>query len=139
MHSFLYNVAKTYYENIVNNNDNDIRFSDIAFIFPNKRSGLFFKKELKNIATKNIFLPQIFDINSIVLKNSNKVIASDIELLLTLYEAYSEIKGEENKIEELHKFTNLGFSLIKDFDEIDKYRIDTDIFFKNIEVYEGIE
>ena len=133
MHSFLYNVAKTYYENIVNNNDNDIRFSDIAFIFPNKRSGLFFKKELKNIATQNIFLPQIFDINSIVLKNSNKVIASDIELLLTLYEAYSEIKGEENKIEELHKFTNLGFSLIKDFDEIDKYLIDTDIFFKNIE------
>ena len=86
MHSFLYNVAKTYYENIVNNNDNDIRFSDIAFIFPNKRSGLFFKKELKNIATQNIFLPQIFDIHPNVLQNFKKVISRDKKLQITLYE-----------------------------------------------------
>lgn len=139
MNPFLYNVAKTYYDNIVKKNDNNIRFSDIAFIFPNKRSGLFFKKALKEIADRNIFLPRIFDINSFVLNNVHKVIASDIELLLTLYEAYREIKGEANKIEELNKFTNLGFSLIKDFDEIDKYLIDTDVFFNNIEDLQNLK
>lgn len=132
MNSFLYKVAYTYYENIVNNSDNNLNFNEIAFVFPNKRSGLFFKEELKNIATKNIFIPKTFDINSLVLHSTNKVIANDIELLLTLYNAYCEIKGDGKNIEELNKFTNIGFSLIKDFDEIDKYLVDTDIFFKNI-------
>ena len=45
MTPFLYRIAETYYK------ENSGNLSDIAFVFPNRRAGVFFQKYIAQVAT----------------------------------------------------------------------------------------
>ena len=107
--------------------------SQLLFVFPNRRAGLFFRKELLALVKKPIFAPDITDINSLAATISPLQKANDIELLFALYESYVHVRSQHTEeIETIDAFVPFGTTLLGDFNEIDKYLIDTKLLFSNI-------
>lgn len=107
--------------------------SRTTFIFPNRRAGLFFKRELLKYSEKVIFSPCVTDINSFAQSQTSLRKANDIQLLLMLYQSYVHIRAEhDDNIEKLDAFIPFGLNLLADFNEIDKNLVDVRALFTNI-------
>lgn len=123
MNGFLYSVTDFLYKKHQQN------ISEFTIVFPNRRAGVFFTKYLSEIANKTMWMPQIFTINELVQKLSNLQLADKLSLTFELYKNYKSIyKTSEN----FDDFYFWGEMLLNDFDDIDKYLIDTDDMFQNI-------
>ena len=123
---FLQQIAKIYAEKLTPT-------TQLLFVFPNRRAGLFFRKELLSLIQKPIFAPEITDINSLATTISPLRKVNDIELLFALYESYAHIRSQHNEeIESIDAFIPFGTTLLGDFNEIDKYLIDAKLLFSNI-------
>ena len=123
---FLQQIAKIYAEILTPT-------SQFLFVFPNRRAGLFFRKELLSLVKKPIFAPDITDINSLAALISPLQKANDIELLFALYESYVHVRSQHtDEIESIDAFIPFGTTLLGDFNEIDKYLVDTKLLFSNI-------
>lgn len=104
-----------------------------TFVFPNRRAGLFFRKELLNFSKQTAFAPNITDINSLLYALSELHKANDIQLLFLLYQSYVKIRSQHSdKIDSIDSFVPFGTTLLADFNEIDKYLIDVKQLFTNI-------
>ena len=57
MTPFLYRIAQAFYKKYGN------EISRLAFVFPNRRSGIFFQKYLAEVSGKPIFSPKVTTIN----------------------------------------------------------------------------
>ena len=101
----------------------------LAFVFPNRRSGIFFRKYLSEVATKPIFSPSILTINDLFHKLNPKQQADRIKLLFMLYDIYIRQSGSEETFDD---FVYWGEMLLNDFDDIDKYLIDAKQLFTNV-------
>ncbi|MCK0133245.1 PD-(D/E)XK nuclease family protein [Arenibacter sp. S6351L] len=100
---------------------------DLILILPSKRAGTILRTTLANTADKTIFSPKIYSIEGFVEQISHLQTASNMEQLFTLYKAYSSMEyGEKDNF---YTFSKWGQTLLQDFNEIDRYLIDTkDIF-----------
>lgn len=135
---FLKSVAKAY----------SSRYSDLSefcFLFPNKRSGTFFLKYLKEESGKHTILaPEIKTITEFVADLSGRVVASRLDLIFMLYECYCELRNispsddPEKGAEDFEQFRNWGETVISDFNEVDQYLADPEIVFKNIKDFREI-
>ena len=86
--------------------------SRTTFIFPNRRAGLFFKRELLKYSNNVIFSPCVTDINSFTQSQSTLRKANDIQLLLILYQSYVHVRtNHTDKIESLDAFIPFGLNL----------------------------
>lgn len=130
MTPFLYRIADTFYKTY----GNDLQRT--AFIFPNRRSSIFFRHYLAQIAGKPIFSPPIYTINNFMQELSGMQLADRTELLFTLYEEYLLLKKND---ESFDKFVFWGEMLVNDFDDIDKYLVDARRLFTNIKDLKEIE
>ncbi len=100
---------------------------DLILILPSKRAGTILRTTLANTAEKTIFSPKIYSIESFVEQISKLQTASNMEQLFTLYEAYASMEYREK--DNFYTFSKWGQTLLQDFNEIDRYLIDTkDIF-----------
>lgn len=123
---FLQQIAKIYAEKLTPT-------AQLLFVFPNRRAGLFFKKELLALTKKTVFAPEITDINSFAATLSPLRKANDVELLFDLYKSYVHVRSQHTEnIETIDAFVPFGTTLLGDFNEIDKYLIDTNLLFRNI-------
>jgi len=102
-------------------------FDNIILILPSKRAGTILRTTLAKTANKTIFSPKIYSIEGFVEHISNLHTASNMEQLFTLYKAYSAMEyGEKDNFS---TFSKWGQTLLQDFNEIDRYLIDSkDIF-----------
>ena len=123
MNSFLYRVAKKYYDHYSSN------INEFTFVFPNRRAGLFFQQHLAIIANKPLFSPEIITVNNCFSMASNWQAADRISLLFKLYTIYLEKSKSD---ESFDSFVFWGEMLLSDFDDIDKYRVDAKQLFTNI-------
>ena len=127
--------------------------SRMCFLFPNKRSGVFFLKYYRELCgDKPMIAPQVMTISEFVEKMSGKVVASSLDTLFLLYKEYcaliAEEYNEENDTEEkklpdeilpdFEAFRRWGETAIADFDLIDRYLIDADEIFKNVKDFREI-
>jgi len=113
---FLQNVAQLYYKQF------GASISRYTFVFPNRRAGLFFQKYLSQIAAKPIFSPQIYTISDLFQRLSGLNVADRIEQLFILYGWYKKISNTQETFDE---FLFWGEMLLNDFDDVDKYMVDT--------------
>ena len=123
MNSFLYRVAQTYYSHHTES------ISDLSFVFPNRRAGLFFQRYISQIAAKPIFSPEILTINECFSMASQWQTADRLSSLFRLYRIYIEQSGSD---ESFDSFVFWGEMLLSDFDDVDKYRVDARQLFTNI-------
>lgn len=122
---FLKLVAKAFHEN----KRNELR--DICFIFPNRRSGVFFTKELMELSQgKPFIMPEITSISQFVCDITSSVEITKIEALLVLYKEYARLMGEN--AEDFDKFAYWGDTLLNDFNDVDKYLVEPQQVFCNV-------
>ena len=108
----------------------------LAFVFPNRRSGIFFRKYMSEVAEKPIFSPSILTINDLFYKLNPKQQADRIKLLFLLYDIYIRQSGLDETFDD---FVYWGEMLLNDFDDIDKYLIDARQLFTNIKDLNDID
>ncbi len=115
MPQFLKQIAEYYYstQNI----------SDLCFVFPNRRSMVFFRKWLsetaKNDPQSRVFtMPELLTMNDFFYKVSGSAVTDRVSLLLELYDCY---KALNPKAESLDDFIFWGDVILGDFDDTDKY------------------
>lgn len=137
---FLRQVAKAYADNERDN------IADICFVVPNKRSGVFLSKYLSEALTADgteaALAPAVITISDFISDLTDKTEISRIEMLFILYEVYSDIvKKHSSKADlaagkglvDFNHFQYWGDILINDFGDVDRYLVDADQLFRNIE------
>ncbi len=137
---FLRQVAQVYADNERDN------LADICFVVPNKRSGVFlskyFSETLTSDGTEAALAPPVISISDFISDLSDKVEISRIEMLFILYEVYSDIVKRHlsdadiaagKGLVDFNRFQYWGDILINDFGDVDRYLVDADQLFKNIE------
>lgn len=135
---FLHSVARAY----------AARYSDLSevlFLFPNKRSGTFFLKYLKEeLHDRASIAPEIKTISEFVGEVSGRVTASRIDLLFMLYRCYRGLLGLSEREEESEEavsfdsFMGWGEAVLGDFNEVDLYLADPEEVFKNVKDFREI-
>lgn len=123
MRPFLYQVATLFYQQY------GAEIHRLAFVFPNRRAGLFFQKYLSEISERPLFSPSILTINDLFMQLSGKHPADKIQMLFRLYELYKQRSGSSESFDE---FIYWGEMLLNDFDDIDKYMVDARMLFRNV-------
>ncbi|TYB74088.1 PD-(D/E)XK nuclease family protein [Bizionia saleffrena] len=115
MKSFIFDVL-----NDLNNRDAD--FSNLTFILPSKRAGVFLRQELSTLVEKTIFSPKIISIEEFVEELAELKTITNTELLFEFYNSYLELTPRRER-EAFESFSKWAQILLQDFNEIDRYLI----------------
>lgn len=122
MQPFLDTVATRYF-----NRYDDL--SSFTFIFPNKRSGAFFLKYLRDCCLQPAIAPKVKTISEFVEDVTETPVDNNIDLLFKLFEAYRKLVG---KTADFEKFRSFGETALNDFNEVDMQMVDAASIFKNV-------
>ncbi|MBO4570684.1 MAG: PD-(D/E)XK nuclease family protein [Bacteroidales bacterium] len=127
MNEFLRQVADCYYKEFGK------RVAECCFVFPNRRSALFFRKYLGECASGPILSPRLMSINDLFSELSGLETVGKIPALDMLYRRYASLMwpGVEPK-ETFDDFVFWGDTLLNDFEDVDKYLVDARLLFANI-------
>ena len=96
--------------------------SELIFILPNKRSGLFLKEQIAKTIGKTIFLPEILSIEEFVQELSELKQISNSNLIFEFYSTYTKLTEKENR-DSFDVFSKWAQILLQDFNEIDRFLI----------------
>lgn len=131
--NFLYQIAKHY----VSDYDGDL--GKVCFVFPSRRSSLFFRKYLGLCSSAPLFCPELLTISDFFDKLSPYKRADKIELVSILYKHYLRL-GEENALvcDNFDEFVYKADTLLSDFNDIDQYMVDAQDLFTNVSDLESI-
>lgn len=125
--TFLQNLAKEIHQNHPSN------LEDLCFVFPSKRAGLFFKKELAKIKGKAFWAPQILTIDTFIEQLSGLTIISPLEQLFYLFEVHKKLAIEPQL--PFDKFIDSAKIILADFNDIDMAMADELSLFENVKDY----
>jgi len=132
MQPFLKQVADHYYKK------GDI--SGRCFVFPNRRSMVFFRKYLseavKGEPSCPLLEPRMVTVNDFFYKVSGMTQADRVAQLLELYECYRDLNP---KAESLDEFIFWGDVILGDFNDVDKYFVDSAQLFANVADFKQIQ
>ncbi|MCG8476143.1 MAG: PD-(D/E)XK nuclease family protein [Cytophagales bacterium] len=111
-------------------------FNELTLVFPNRRAGLFFRRELAQRISQPIWSPRIVSIDDFIKSLSSLKNAHKLKLLFELYEVYSSMAGKK---ESFDRFYYWGEMLLKDFEDIDKYGGEAAKIFEHLKDQKEIE
>ena len=113
---------------------------DRCFIFPNRRSMMFFRKYLCEAVARDgsspMLMPVTYTVNDFFYGLSDCRPADRIIQLLTLYDCYSALNA---KAESLDEFIFWGDIILGDFNDVDKYLVEPEQLFTNVADYKRIQ
>jgi RecB family exonuclease len=136
MKEFLRSVAEHYYRE-AETEGGALGLADYLFVFPNRRSGLFFAHYLGETAPTPFMAPATTTISEIFGRLSPRLHTTDrMDLLFRLYGLYREMSGSQ---EEFDNFVFWGDMLLADFDDLDKYEVNARELFYNVRDIKEIE
>ena len=112
-----------------------------CFVFPNRRSAVFFRKYLGDLlreggADRPMHAPMSLTINDFFYKVYGGEVTDRIRLLLELYESY---KAVYPKAEPLDEFIFWGEVILADFGDVDKFLVDAEDLFTDVADFKGIQ
>ena len=112
-----------------------------CFVFPNRRSAVFFRKYLGDLlreggADRPMHAPQSLTINDFFYKVHGGEVTDRIRLLLALYESY---KAVYPKAEPLDEFIFWGEVILADFGDVDKFLVDAEDLFTDVADFKDIQ
>lgn len=112
-----------------------------CFVFPNRRSMVFFRKYLCDSVAADrrglpLAAPQMLTINDLFFRISGVRPADRVRLLLELYGCYKKLNA---KAEPLDEFIFWGDVILGDFDDVDKYLVDPAQLFANVADYRQLQ
>ena len=116
--------------------DNPQNLHQVTIVFPNRRAGLFFRKELSKLIEKPIWMPQVISMEDFVSSFSPLRKVEKIEAIFSLYEVY---KKHQKRDETFDQFFFWGEMILRDFEEIDQYLVNTDQLFTSIKTQKELD
>lgn len=106
---------------------------NLCFVFPNRRSSIFFQRYLGIAAGKALFSPVLKTIDELFCDISTLRRIDKIKAISVLYKCYAELLSEKGlTAEPFDEFIYWGDILLSDFDDMDKYLVDVDKLLVNI-------
>ncbi len=130
---FLEQIARRYLESHGN------ELHEIAFVFPNHRACLYFNRHLARCKAPGsaIWAPQVYSIGDFILSLSPSVVPDPLDLIFQLYQLYQErIRQYPRNFEDFYPW---GKMILADFNEIDKYLLDTRTLFRSLKAFKDLE
>lgn len=127
---FLKDLAQRLYANFGN------KLAEVSIVFPNRRAGLFFRKDLAEVIDQPVWAPEILSIESFVNQFSTLQVADRLTLIFMLYEEYKKLNSH---LENFDRFYSWGEILLKDFEDIDRYLINPDHLFTSLKEQKELE
>ena len=111
-----------------------------CFVFPNRRSSVFFRKYLGDLVREGgegrpMRAPKSLTINDFFYKVHGGEVTDRIRLLLELYESY---KAVYPKAEPLDEFIFWGEVILADFGDVDKSLASAEDLFTNVADLNGV-
>lgn len=130
---FLKQVAAHYFEGP--------EIQSTLFIFPNRRSLVFFKKYLSDVLRESgssvpLPVPPLYTVNDFFYKVSGLQAADRLRLILELYAAYKNLSPDAEPLDE---FIFWGDVLLADFDDVDKYLAPAEALMQNVGEFRSME
>jgi hypothetical protein len=113
-------------------------FSQLTFILPSKRAGVFLKNYISKHLNKTIFAPKILSIEEFVETLSDLKYANNTELLFEFYKVYLK-HTPKDQVEPFDTFSKWAQILLQDFNEIDRYLVPPDKIFDYLNAIKEIE
>ena len=119
----------TFLEDVLNDlKQKDLDFSEVIFILPSRRAGVFLRHYLPNYIEKTTFAPEIISIEDFVQNLSGLRQLNNVELLFQFYKSYEALTPKD-ETESFESFSNWAQIVLQDFNEIDRYLVDPDAIF----------
>lgn len=117
-------------------NIKDVRLDQLTIVFPNRRAGLFFQKYLAEEIDKPIWSPRVMNIVDFIKSTTNLIVPDRMNLVYELYKVFTKASGSK---EPFDNFYFWGETLLRDFDEIDKFLVDPASLLSNLADIKDIE
>ncbi len=130
MEQFLKTIAHSVYQS------HHQHLDELCLLFPNKRAGLFFNKYLAELIEKPVFTPVYYTISEFFQRFTDLNLTDNLQLIFKLYMVYQD---QLQNTETFDEFLPWGEILLNDFDDIDKYLVNAESLFKNLESVKEIE
>ena len=110
--------------------------NELTVVFPNRRSGHFFRKQLSGMIDRPQWAPRVLSIVDFIRSLSALQPAEQLDLVIRLYRIMSDLR---NVGESLDRFWYWGETLLRDFEEIDKFMIAPGDIFRNLAEIKRLE
>lgn len=108
---------------------------DYCFVFPSRRSGQFFthylQRELAALDQRPHLLPRVTAINDLLTELTHATVATDIEMIFALYDAYCAVMGD--RAQQFDNFIYWAQLIISDFNDIDRSMADAREIYANLD------
>lgn len=112
----------------------------LTLVFPNRRAALYFRKHLSQLLDRPAFSPKFYTIEDFISSFSAWKIPDKLELIHQLYQVYFDVVNaspddsaeQTERTEPFDQFYFWGDMLLRDFDEVDKYRVNAEHLFKDL-------
>jgi len=114
------------------------RLGHYCFVFPNRRSSLFFRRYLLEEFDRlgqPAFIPTFTTISDLVARYSHGAGATRNELLFALYDSYKKVLRKHNRDDQIRDFDRFRFwgdLILNDFNDVDRYDVDAETLFTNV-------
>ena len=113
-------------------------FSELTFVLPSKRAGLFLKHQLPQVLNQTAFAPIIISIEEFVEELSQLKSVSNTELLFEFYNSYLALTKKSNT-DDFETFSKWAQVLLQDFNEIDRYLIPQEKIFDYLSAIQDLK
>ena len=116
---------------------NEYELENLHIILPSQRAKKYLQRAIFEQYTQPIFSPQITTMDRWVKQCSSRSVLDPTRTLFKLYDIHARISPDEDK--GLDEFMKWGRTLLNDFDEIDRYLIQSTDLFRNLRDIKDIE
>ncbi len=128
--NYFLNELATYF---IKNNE---RKGKLLFVFPNRRSALFFRRYYAQNSSKPGWVPATKTIKDFMTEASAISEADPLELSFLIYNVYRQVSGNQESFDEFYPW---GEMMITDFNDIDNYLINARDLFTNVSDLKKLE
>ncbi len=118
--------------------DSTVPLEDWIIILPSERAKQYVQQAIYGAYQQPVFSPTILTINQWVKQLTSPTILNKTRLLLTLFEVHTK-QGKEAIDAVFDEFMTWGNILLSDFDEMERYQIDSSYLFRNLKDIKEIE
>ncbi|MCC5938685.1 MAG: PD-(D/E)XK nuclease family protein, partial [Lunatimonas sp.] len=94
---------------------------DITVVFPNRRAGIFFIKQLGGLIDSPTWMPKVITIEDLFYDLAGQRPTDQLTLIFELYEVYADLHKNP---EPFDRFYFWGELMLKDFNDVDQFMVD---------------
>lgn len=108
--------------------------NDCIIVLPNNRSKLYILDSISKLISKPIISPQTFTISEFINELSDSCEADKLRLILDFYQVYKS-NTPKSETDNFENFLIWAPTLLSDFNKLDSYLVNTEMFFKDLVSY----